>query len=674
MTARKWPFVGLLVPLAFTFTFSFTLGAQQTPAAEPTPAPQPVAASPAGSPGVPFDIEFGYRFLDISGNRDMYRSQINEREGFLLRSFNFATTDFGGKTTLVDNFRLDMSDVGIGPASAIRLEAGRAEAYRLRLSYDRREQFSALPAFANPLLSSGVIPGQHTIDRVRTLFNAELELLPGRAITPIVGYERNRYEGPGQTTYTVGADEFRLRSDLSDTTQEFRVGVGFHTAAVSGQILQGWRRFRDNETLTLAPGAEGGNRSNPVLGIDPSLITFQRSDETTATTPVTTAFVTGRIGPAVRLIGSYYRAKASGDSSEQEDLTGSLVSFPLSRFFTGLSESTTSRSDLTQWKGSARVEVSIVPGLDATAGYVKQHRELEGYELINSLFLGTTTFVGGDPKDIQRLIEARTSLERTEETFEARLVARAVGPFSARAGWSRTNQDVTLTADPTEIVVPGSQEGTFDRRIDSFEAGVGFADKALGLTLGADARRDRADRPVVRTDFIVRDRVRLRAMWNLRDLVRIGATAMQVENFNRWPEVGYSGKMRQYVGDVEVTPVKDLRVRFNASRYEADSSVSIRRPQDFVLDTSIHSEDGRSFEGGVSWTRTPIAIDASAARFDNYGSFPFRIDRIRLRADLAVTPGASVIAEWSLDEYIESSFLYGDYRANRYGVGLRFHP
>ncbi|MEO6326354.1 MAG: hypothetical protein ABIT01_14895, partial [Thermoanaerobaculia bacterium] len=172
----------------------------------------------------------------------------------------------------------------------------------------------------------------------------------------------------------------------------------------------------------------------------------------------------------------------------------------------------------------------------------------------------------------------------------------------------------------------------------------------------------------------VRDRLRLRAQWHLRDFIRIGATAMQVESFNRWPEVGYSGRMRQYAGDVEVTPLKDLRVRFNGSRYQADSSVTIRRPQDFVLDTSIHAEDGRSFEGGISWTRSPIRIEASAARFANYGSFPFRLDRVRLRADMAVTPNASIIGEWSRDEYTETTFLYGDFTANRYGLGIRLHP
>jgi hypothetical protein len=44
-----------------------------------------LAAAGAGAQTIPLDVELGFRFLDLSGNRDMYRSQIDERQGFLLR-------------------------------------------------------------------------------------------------------------------------------------------------------------------------------------------------------------------------------------------------------------------------------------------------------------------------------------------------------------------------------------------------------------------------------------------------------------------------------------------------------------------------------------------------------------------------------------------------------------
>src|SRR6266498_2864558 len=65
----------------------------------------------AAAQTVPLDITFGYRFLDLSGNRDEYRTQINDREGLILRNVTFATSDFGGKASFVDHFRFDASDL-----------------------------------------------------------------------------------------------------------------------------------------------------------------------------------------------------------------------------------------------------------------------------------------------------------------------------------------------------------------------------------------------------------------------------------------------------------------------------------------------------------------------------------------------------------------------------------
>src|SRR5881394_3077126 len=153
-----------------------------------------LTASLAVGQTVPLDVTFGYRFVKLDGSSGEYRTQINDREGLILRNVTFATGDFGGKTGLVDHFRFDASDLGAGPAGALRLEAGRSGLYTLRFSYRRADTFSALNDFANPLFP-GVIPGEHTINRVRNLFNADIELFPGRAITPILVYTRNTYSG-----------------------------------------------------------------------------------------------------------------------------------------------------------------------------------------------------------------------------------------------------------------------------------------------------------------------------------------------------------------------------------------------------------------------------------------------------------------------------------------------
>ena len=46
------------------------------------------SAGLARAQAIPFDIEVGYRFLTISGSEESYRSQVNEREGILVRSIH----------------------------------------------------------------------------------------------------------------------------------------------------------------------------------------------------------------------------------------------------------------------------------------------------------------------------------------------------------------------------------------------------------------------------------------------------------------------------------------------------------------------------------------------------------------------------------------------------------
>jgi hypothetical protein len=447
---------------------------------------------PTGASGqaIPLDLEIGYRFVDVDGNDDMYRSQINDREGILLRSLTFATGTVGG--SFVDSLRVDAFDLGAGPAGRFRLEAGKTGLYRLRVDYRRMEFFSALPAFANPLLDRGIIPGQHTYDRTRHLLDAEVEILPYATFSPIIGYSLNRYEGPARTTYDVGGDEFRLASDLEDTEQEARIGVAFHTENISGRIVQGWRQFKETERLTLAPGEGAGNNAGPVLGTPVSITDFERDSRVRTNVPVTTAFLTGRFAGRVRIAAGYLRANSETQASETEDLTGNLVSFQISRFFRGLSEPISSRARNEQWRGHGRVEFEIVDGMDISAGYTQRHRELDGFALISSLFLDTLTFSGQDPRDLQRLIEANTALEKTEKIFDAAFDARSLGPVAVRVGYEQTDQDVRVTPDPEEIVVPGGQGGDFDRRIKSWTASANF--RSGGITLGRRHRSDRLHR------------------------------------------------------------------------------------------------------------------------------------------------------------------------------------
>src|SRR5215208_2779658 len=82
------------------------------------------------------EVEIGYRFLELRGNEGVYRSQINEREGLILRAFTMTSANEGG---LIERFRITGTDLGAGPFSTFRIEASKDSAYRFTLGYRSAE-------------------------------------------------------------------------------------------------------------------------------------------------------------------------------------------------------------------------------------------------------------------------------------------------------------------------------------------------------------------------------------------------------------------------------------------------------------------------------------------------------------------------------------------------------
>jgi hypothetical protein len=626
-----------------------------------------LAGVAAAQTTVPVEVEIGYRIANISGNENLYRTQINEREGFVLRSLTFFTS-----AKAADHFRLDATDIGATPAGAIRIDTGRADSYRLRFGYRTFDSFNSLPAFANPVLGQGITPGQHTWDRTRTMFDADLELLSLGKFTPFVGYSYARNEGPGTMSYFLGQDEFLLGSNLNETDREFRVGTSFVVGKVTGSITQGWRGLKSSEELSLSEGAGAGNNPGSILGTPIKATTISRVSKTEVDTPFTSAYVMADVLPRVKFIGDFVRFAADATGDELESATGSFVSFEISRYFNGLTETTTSRAKNDTWRGNARAEVTLTDTVTFQAGYRSEHRELQGTGLVNSLYQDTLTFGGLDPRNIQEILFSDNVLNRDEDVLSATISARKVGPFSVRAGYSVAKQDYNIAPDLAEIVVPGSQSGDFARSVKTFDVNANYAQKLFSL--GASWRRDNADEAVLRTDFIDRNRLRLRATFHTPgNMFRAGVTADNTNQSSDRLESGFTAHGKQYIADLEVAPITPLRLRGSYSQFKADSFVVTRRPETFAPDTSVYREDGTSIEGGVGLVLDKFNGDATVSRFENEGSIPFTMNRIRLRAGYDAFTHAGVVVEWSKDRYQETA-AFGQYDAKRVGLFLRLRP
>ena len=120
-----------------------------------------------------------------------------------------------------------------------------------------------------------------------------------------------------------------------------------------------------------------------------------------------------------------------------------------------------------------------------------------------------------------------------------------------------------------------------------------------------------------------------------------------------------------------------MRLRFGIERFEGDTSIPYRIPQTWATAMSVYTESGTSWEGGLTFDLKPFTIEALLRHFENEGSFPYELEKARVRADLEFSKLIGIAAEWDLDDYTETNRSYGsaaDYKANRYGLYLRIHP
>lgn len=628
-------------------------------------------ATPGFAQSTFFDFEVGYQQVDVEGNEDMFRTQINQDDGFVLRGFSVNYIDPSGGAGFADRLRIDASGFGGSPAGRFRLDMGLGTTYRLFVFYQELESYSALPAYANPLLDDGVFPGQHTWDRNRDLLDIRLELLPGRTITPIIGYRWNRYEGPGRTTYSVGADEFRVSSELEETEQEFYAGVSFQTERIQGTLLQGWRDFEGSYTEGLAPGESVGNNPGTTIGDEIELDSFRRTTRTDADTPVTTFHITGRLTETSRLTASYVRADYEGDTRLDEVLSGSLASFQISRFFAGLDQSVQSRTENPYWRGEARFEWDISQHVGMRVGYEARDRSLEGWALISSVYSDTLNFGGFDPQDITTLVEAKTGYEREEGIANIRFDFRNFGAFSLWAEYAVNDQDIDVSADVAQIVLPGGQEGEFNREISSYNIGgmakIGDNAKILVDVIGQDA-----DDIVMRTDFNDRFRLRGRLDWSLSRLFRLLLTAESIDSDNDSSGVGYQADTEHYAVDLSITPTETFMLRGSWDTYQTDTEHTYLVPQSFAIAPSIYSEDAELLEGSLMWKVALFTLDAAYSTLENTGSYPFQMDRASARLAVDLSTSISVAGEYENWDYSEAMFPVADYDADRWGLFLRW--
>jgi len=610
-----------------------------------------------------FSVEAGAQWDDVTGNEDSYKSQVNEDSGLLLHALRYAFINSKEGSALMDRFQIDASGFGAVPHGRVKIDAGNARGYRLKLEYSRFEHFSAIAINPQPE-PPGIL---HSIDRTRQRLNVELELLPQYRLRPVIGYSWNSYDGPGRESYHVGGDEFALDSQLDESETEITVGLAYETSRIQAEVMQGWRDFSGTEDRTAQ--LEEGQSSRPILGNDIVLDNYTSRTRYDSETPVTRALFKARATDQVRILATYIHADASSEIAEDESYSGSFASYAINRFFNGASASVRSKTEAPSWRGNVRLEVELPADFELDLGYTRRNRKMDGNSLIETLYLDSVTFSNSDPRNYQDLINAESHMERDEDSIEAVATAHGIENFRFWAGWSTRSEDITVDQALAEIVVSNGQEGDFTRDTDALRFGAAFVKKRHLVSV--EWKSEEADEAVMRTDFLDRDTLTARIRTNWNNKVYLSGKARWFDVENPTPAIEYQMDLFNAGVDLEFMLPKKFNCRLSYAIFDLESETAYRDPE-FVNRISFHREDGNQADINLGWENKRWMVEGRYGRHDSEGAIPYTLDEAMLSLELKISDDISGIFHGRIREYQEESNPLADYDADTFSLLVRW--
>ena len=158
------------------------------------------------------------------------------------------------------------------------MSARKARRYDFTADYRNMAYFNALPTFADPLLSRGIVLDERSYDIRRRISSFSLDLLPGNWIIPYLAFDSNSGSGNGITTFVTDGNEYPLPDKLRDSTNNYRGGIRFELRRFHVTLEQGRTTFRDDQQVFSTSSTPNyGNNTGLVLGQTLFLTNLQQS-------------------------------------------------------------------------------------------------------------------------------------------------------------------------------------------------------------------------------------------------------------------------------------------------------------------------------------------------------------------------------------------------------------
>jgi len=183
-----------------------------------------------GNYNVKQTVEFGYRYTNFTGNRDVFNTFVNLNPGPRLLEQTLEMRSLNHRGALFDDLYLSNFGYGGEPNTVSRLRMYKNKWYNLSGTFRRNRNLWDFNLLANPLNppnSNPFVPipsSPHAMELSRRMTDVNLTLLPQSRVRFRLGYSRNINEGPSVTTFHEGTDVLAFQQ-WKTTLNSYSFGV-----------------------------------------------------------------------------------------------------------------------------------------------------------------------------------------------------------------------------------------------------------------------------------------------------------------------------------------------------------------------------------------------------------------------------------------------------------------
>lgn len=530
----------------------------QTPSPSPTP-------TKVGNYEMTSSFELGYRGLEVNGDHEKYRSDLNYRAGVKLFDSSFFLEDKSDGLKPFDSLLVQAAGWGSDPSGSFRMNIERTGFYKFDSAVRRVRYFNNLKNHAVVWSQPVATGSMHRANTLHNFGDFDLTIFPESDFRMRFGYSFNDTDGPGTSSIRFSGDEYQVDSLVRGRSDDARLGVEGKLLGFNLGLNYGHRTFKD-DTLFFVNSFNPGN--NPATTTS-SLNVASRQFKVKGTTDFAHFWMqrtfSNRLDLSGRLIYSESRSKPTESDllSGRASATGNIIVAD-EILVPGSSKRPQTRADL-------GLTFRITDDFRISNTFTFDQFNIGGSNTLFEL-VQTTTAAGVPNTGLPTFTSAwrTTSYRRFANLIE--LDYQVNRRIAFNLGYRYTDRAVTVTALDSNIrlgTTTLNETESLDNHTNSFIAGLKVKPKT-NWSIFADFERGQADNVFTRlanNDFI---NARLRSIatvkqfsFNLSFITKDNdspGTSEPVTSSGGFPATATvaNTKVRIFSGSVDWTPRTDL--------------------------------------------------------------------------------------------------------------------